>query len=72
MFLSELAPQLSQLSRLDKLQLINLLTSELINEEKNTLSTSDEILLHKLRNSHEAAETLNQLLKEDKHTQNNA
>lgn len=38
-----------------------------MDEEKNNLSVSDEILLDKLRNSHEAVVTLTQLLKEYKH-----
>ena len=66
---SELLSQIQNLSRLEKFEIIAILATELAKEEKNNLSNSESYLAQ-LRNSHEAANSLMELLAEKQPIEN--
>jgi hypothetical protein len=67
---AELFPTLKNLSRTDKLKVMQFLIAELAKEEESTLKAGATYSLWSPLNSHEAAHTLNQLLESERSAQN--
>jgi len=70
MLITELLPQLRELSRADQLRVMQFLVSELAKEEGLTSVSEVETCVERLHNSHTAAHQLTQFLEEQKQIQN--
>lgn len=70
MLVNDLLPQLRELSRVDKLQVMYFLVLELAKEEGVTLVNEAYATAWALHNSHEAAHQLAKLLEQEKDSPN--